>query len=166
MKAMIVGAGIGDLTAAIALRRAGVETTVFERAGELREVGAGLLLAVNAVRALDELGLSEKVRRLGTPASAARILSWREGIGRLVSARQHPRARDLRGGGLRDTHAAGDGALARRVKRATTWRMDLSQPVECHERFPVVGRRRRTALLSAFVAALLLPRGWSRNSMT
>ena len=77
MKAMIVGAGIGGLTAAIALRRAGVETTVFERAGELREVGAGLLLAANAVRALDELGLSEKVRRLGTPASAARILSWR-----------------------------------------------------------------------------------------
>ena len=77
MKVMIVGAGIGGLTAAIALRRAGVGTTVFERAGELREVGAGLLLAANAVRALDELGLSEKVRRLGTPASAARILSWR-----------------------------------------------------------------------------------------
>jgi 2-polyprenyl-6-methoxyphenol hydroxylase-like FAD-dependent oxidoreductase len=77
MKAMIVGAGIGGLTAAIALRRAGVETTVFERAGELREVGAGLLLAASAVRALDELGLSEKVRWLGTPASAARILSWR-----------------------------------------------------------------------------------------
>ena len=77
MKAMIVGAGIGGLTAAIALRRAGVETTVFERAGELREVGAELLLAANAVRALDELGLSEKVRRQGTSASAARILSWR-----------------------------------------------------------------------------------------
>jgi 2-polyprenyl-6-methoxyphenol hydroxylase-like FAD-dependent oxidoreductase len=77
MKAMIVGAGIGGLTAAIALRRAGVETTAFERAGELREVGAGLLLAANAVRALDELGLSEKVRQQGTSASAARILSWR-----------------------------------------------------------------------------------------
>lgn len=77
MKAMIVGAGIGGLTAAIALRRAGVETTVFERAGELREVGAGLLLAANAVRALDKLGLSEKIRWLDTPGSAARILSWR-----------------------------------------------------------------------------------------
>jgi 2-polyprenyl-6-methoxyphenol hydroxylase-like FAD-dependent oxidoreductase len=57
MKAMIVGAGIGCLTAAIAQRRAGVETTVFERAGELREVGAGLLLAANAVRALDSSSL-------------------------------------------------------------------------------------------------------------
>ena len=41
MKVMIVGQ-TGGLTAAIALRRAGVETTVFECAGELREVGAGL----------------------------------------------------------------------------------------------------------------------------
>ncbi|HWS81942.1 MAG TPA: FAD-dependent monooxygenase [Rubrobacter sp.] len=76
MRASIVGAGIGGLTTAIALRRAGIETTVFERAGKLREVGAGLLLAANAVRALDGLGLSEKVRQIGTPASAARILSW------------------------------------------------------------------------------------------
>ena len=90
----------------------------------------------------------------------------REGIGCLVAARQRLRARGLRGGGLRGTHSGGDGALARRVKRATTWRMDLSQPVECRERVPVVGWRRRIALLSAFVAALLLPKGWSRNSMT
>ncbi len=53
MRAMVVGAGIGGLTAAIALRRAGVETTVFERAGELREIGAGLLLAANVVGALE-----------------------------------------------------------------------------------------------------------------
>ena len=40
MRAMIVGAGIGGLTAAIALQKAGMETAVFERTGELREVGA------------------------------------------------------------------------------------------------------------------------------
>jgi 2-polyprenyl-6-methoxyphenol hydroxylase-like FAD-dependent oxidoreductase len=77
MRAMIVGAGIGGLTTAIALRRAGVETAVFERAGELAEVGAGILLAANAVRALGELGLSDEVSQLGTPASAGRICSWR-----------------------------------------------------------------------------------------
>ncbi len=49
MRAMIVGAGIGGLTAAIALRRAGIDATVFERAGEIEEVGAGILLAANAV---------------------------------------------------------------------------------------------------------------------
>ena len=43
MRAMIIGAGIGGLTAAIALRRSGIEATVFERAGELREVGAWIL---------------------------------------------------------------------------------------------------------------------------
>ena len=77
MRAMIVGAGIGGLTTAIALRRAGIETAVFERAGELAEVGAGILLAANAVRALGELGLSDEVSQLGTPASAGRICSWR-----------------------------------------------------------------------------------------
>jgi 2-polyprenyl-6-methoxyphenol hydroxylase-like FAD-dependent oxidoreductase len=87
MKAMIVGAGIGGLTAAIALRRAGVATTVFERAGELREVGAGLLLAANALRALDELGVSEKVRRLGTPASAARAALKRRNRSAITGAR-------------------------------------------------------------------------------
>ena len=77
MRAMIVGAGIGGVTAAIALRRAGIEATVFERAGEIKEVGAGILLAANAVRALGELGLLHEVRQLGTPASAGRIHSWR-----------------------------------------------------------------------------------------
>jgi 2-polyprenyl-6-methoxyphenol hydroxylase-like FAD-dependent oxidoreductase len=77
MRAMIVGAGIGGLTAAIALRRAGIEATVFERAGEIKEVGAGILLAANAVRALGELGLLHEVSQLGTPASAGLIHSWR-----------------------------------------------------------------------------------------
>ena len=43
---------------------------------------------------------------------------------------------------------------------------ELSQPAERHERLPAAGRRRRIALLSRFVAALLLPKRWSRNSMT
>ncbi len=76
-KVMVAGAGIGGLSAAIALRRAGFEVTVFERAAELREVGAGLLLAANAQKALGKLGLAETVARLGTPASAGEIRSWR-----------------------------------------------------------------------------------------
>ena len=77
MNVMVAGAGIGGLAAALALRRAGIEATVFERAGELGEVGAGILLAANAVRALGELGLSDRVLQLGTPASAVQIRSWR-----------------------------------------------------------------------------------------
>jgi 2-polyprenyl-6-methoxyphenol hydroxylase-like FAD-dependent oxidoreductase len=76
-KVMVAGAGIGGLTAAIALRRVGFDVTVFERAAELREVGAGLLLAANAQKSLRKLGLAEVVSRLGTPASAGEIRSWR-----------------------------------------------------------------------------------------
>jgi 2-polyprenyl-6-methoxyphenol hydroxylase-like FAD-dependent oxidoreductase len=76
-KVMVAGAGIGGLTAAIALRRAGFDVTVFEHTAELRDVGAGLLLAANAQKALGKLGLAEAVARLGTPASAGEIRSWR-----------------------------------------------------------------------------------------
>lgn len=44
----MAGAGIGGLTAAIALRRAGFEVAVFQRVAELREVRTGPLLAANA----------------------------------------------------------------------------------------------------------------------
>jgi 2-polyprenyl-6-methoxyphenol hydroxylase-like FAD-dependent oxidoreductase len=55
----IVGGGIGGLTAAIALRRAGVDAVVFEESPEPRAVGAGLHLWSNAVRALRELDLGD-----------------------------------------------------------------------------------------------------------
>ncbi len=77
MRVAVAGAGIGGLTAAIALRQVGVEVIVYERARELKEVGAGLLLAANAQKAFGGLGLREAVGRLGTPASAGVIRSWR-----------------------------------------------------------------------------------------
>ena len=45
----IVGGGIGGLTAALALRRAGIEATVYEQSTALREVGAGLVVPPNMV---------------------------------------------------------------------------------------------------------------------
>jgi 2-polyprenyl-6-methoxyphenol hydroxylase-like FAD-dependent oxidoreductase len=68
--AIVVGGGIGGLSAAIALRRAGREVTVLERAPELREVGAGLTLMANAVRGLATLGLADAVRRRGLAETA------------------------------------------------------------------------------------------------
>ena len=44
MRAIVVGAGIGGLAAAVALRRVGVEAVVFERATELKEIGVGISL--------------------------------------------------------------------------------------------------------------------------
>ena len=65
MKALIIGGGIGGLAAAIALRRVGYETEVFERAPELAEVGSGLSLWGNALAALDRLGVLGRLRDLG-----------------------------------------------------------------------------------------------------
>jgi len=64
-RAIIIGGGIGGLTAAVALRRVGVEVAVFERAGELREIGAGISIWTNAMKALEGLGLAAAVRAAG-----------------------------------------------------------------------------------------------------
>jgi 2-polyprenyl-6-methoxyphenol hydroxylase-like FAD-dependent oxidoreductase len=60
--AVIVGGGIGGLAAAIGLRRIGWEVTVVERAPVLDDAGAGISLAANGLRALDELGVGRAVR--------------------------------------------------------------------------------------------------------
>ncbi|MEO3826408.1 FAD-dependent monooxygenase [Actinomadura sp. B10D3] len=60
---LVVGGGIGGLTAALALGGAGVRVRVLERAPEFTEVGAGLQVAPNASRVLDRLGVLERLRR-------------------------------------------------------------------------------------------------------
>jgi 2-polyprenyl-6-methoxyphenol hydroxylase-like FAD-dependent oxidoreductase len=82
MKAIIVGGGIGGLTAAIALELAGIEAHVFERATELREVGAGISLWANAIHSLDAIGVGDAIRARGLRGSRAEIRTWR---GRVLS---------------------------------------------------------------------------------
>ncbi|MFI9489261.1 FAD-dependent monooxygenase [Promicromonospora sp. NPDC052451] len=68
--AIVVGAGIGGLAAAVGLRRVGWDVTVLERAAELGEVGAGMSQAPNAMRALAELGVADEARAVGVPTGS------------------------------------------------------------------------------------------------
>ncbi|MFF0575879.1 FAD-dependent oxidoreductase [Streptosporangium saharense] len=63
-RAVVIGAGIGGLTAAAALQRRGWDVTVLERAPALEPVGSGLAVAANALRALDTIGVGDPVRAL------------------------------------------------------------------------------------------------------
>ena len=77
MKVLIVGAGIGGLAAAIALRRAGIDVEVFERAPRLLDVGAGISLWPNAIKGLDQLGVGSAVRAAGVTSYNGGIHTWR-----------------------------------------------------------------------------------------
>ena len=62
---IIVGGGIGGLSAAFALTRKGVSVRVLERSAEFAEVGAGLQLAPNCTRILGDYGLLDEAKQLG-----------------------------------------------------------------------------------------------------
>lgn len=66
-KVLIIGGGIGGATAALALQKIGVEALLFERAPELKEVGAGIALWNAPYRVLERLGTGEKIRQFSTP---------------------------------------------------------------------------------------------------
>ncbi|NUT60656.1 FAD-dependent monooxygenase [Herbaspirillum sp. C9C3] len=75
----ILGAGIGGLTAAIALQRAGHEVVVYEQSRQFLRVGADINLTPNAVRALDGLGIGEAVRRTAARPTHRISRTWNTG---------------------------------------------------------------------------------------
>ena len=88
MRVHVVGAGIGGLTAALALRQAGFDAHVYEQAGVLREVGAGVAVSPNAVKVLHRLGLAEALRAVGVVPEAYCSRDWQTGavLGRVPLA--------------------------------------------------------------------------------
>ncbi len=75
-KALIVGAGIGGVTAAIALQQAGWTVRLLEQAPQLGEVGAGLTIGPSATRALESLGLGERLRAEADIPTRASVLHY------------------------------------------------------------------------------------------
>jgi FAD-dependent urate hydroxylase len=65
LKAIVIGAGIGGLTAGIALAQAGYEVEIYDRVAELRPVGAGISLWSNGVKVLNRLGLGQEIAAIG-----------------------------------------------------------------------------------------------------
>jgi 2-polyprenyl-6-methoxyphenol hydroxylase-like FAD-dependent oxidoreductase len=68
-KMIVAGGGIGGMTAALALHRAGNDVTIFERAPAFAEVGAGMSLWPNATHVLQSLGVLEQVLARGEPVT-------------------------------------------------------------------------------------------------
>ena len=75
----IVGAGIGGLTAALALLREGIDVTVYEQASELRELGAGVQISPNGTRVLYALGLGPEIEKVGVVVAGKEIRLWSTG---------------------------------------------------------------------------------------
>jgi 2-polyprenyl-6-methoxyphenol hydroxylase-like FAD-dependent oxidoreductase len=69
----IIGAGIGGLTTAIALEQKGIKIRIFERAEQIKPVGAGIILASNAMQVYEKLGLRKIIEENGNPISLMNI---------------------------------------------------------------------------------------------
>ena len=75
----VIGAGMGGLAAAQALRQIGLGVAVFEQAPEFARVGAGIQLSPNACRALDAIGALESAQRDAVRPMLHRSFEWRTG---------------------------------------------------------------------------------------
>jgi salicylate hydroxylase len=80
MKALIAGAGIGGLAAALALNQAGFEVEVFERSRALGEVGAGVQVSPNGARVLHALGLAPALEAVAFRPQAVELRLRRSGL--------------------------------------------------------------------------------------
>lgn len=78
-KVIIVGGGIGGLTAALALLTQGFDVDVYEQASRLGEVGAGIQISANGTRVLIALGLAEALKRIQVNPLRKELRHWSTG---------------------------------------------------------------------------------------
>ena len=75
----IVGAGMGGLATTAALRRVGIDVTVYEQAQQFARIGAGIQIGCNAMRVLRELGLESRLRQQSFYPRSWNNRDWRTG---------------------------------------------------------------------------------------
>jgi 2-polyprenyl-6-methoxyphenol hydroxylase-like FAD-dependent oxidoreductase len=128
MKALIAGGGIGGLTLALFLHRIGIDAEIFERAGDIRELGVGINILPHAVKELAALGLQADLDAQGIRtreliyANRFGQVVWQElrGIG---AGHLHPQYSIHRGKLLGLIHKAVIERLGREIIR-TGWQVD------------------------------------------
>jgi salicylate hydroxylase len=91
MRAIIIGGGIGGLTAAIALLRLGIEAAVYERTPMLGDVGAGIGLSPNAVKVLRKLCLGDRLQSISLANMDGALRRWNGAYISQTSAREFER---------------------------------------------------------------------------
>lgn len=79
MRIVVAGAGIGGLSAALALARSGHEVEVVERSGVIGDVGAGLQLSPNAMKGLAALGVAEAAEAVSSEPEALELRVGKSG---------------------------------------------------------------------------------------
>jgi 6-hydroxynicotinate 3-monooxygenase len=75
----IIGAGMGGLATAAALRRVGIDVTVYEQAAQFARLGAGIQIGCNAMKVLRELGLEQRLRAQSFYPRSWNNRDWRSG---------------------------------------------------------------------------------------
>jgi salicylate hydroxylase len=79
MKITIIGAGLGGLTAGIALLKKGFDVTILEQATSLKEIGAGVQLSANATGVLYRLGQGDALEQIASEPLGKRVRLWNSG---------------------------------------------------------------------------------------
>jgi salicylate hydroxylase len=73
LRIAIIGGGIGGLAASLALRSRGLDVSVYEQAKQLREIGAGVSIYPNAIRLLEQIGLGDRLEKIGSPITGVTL---------------------------------------------------------------------------------------------
>ncbi len=105
LRIAVIGAGIGGLTAAVSLRRAGFDVGVYEQAPILTEVGGGINMGPNAARILYRLGLGDGLDREAVRPLSTHQRRWQDGR-TLQRAPLNPRCEELYGAPHLTVHRA------------------------------------------------------------